>query len=282
MPLPILKASSEPTGDDLLRYFHRAQLHWTRHLGEESTLDFGVAFTNPTLNRVHDANRILEASVPLGATADEAVRQVQTFYASRGCTCYQWVPNPSAEPGRVAPLVDHLLTLGHRRQASDVMHLKYLPRGAIAERPDLKIIPARASYRHVQELATEASQRWNEPQLVDATLLHLDDAHWDALLALKDGRAVGMIGVLAVGEIGLVEDVYVAEAHRNQGIGKTLMSRAVEICARSLFKHVLLEVAPDNAAAIALYKKFGFRKVAEAVAYGKADAADAECRMTNQ
>ena len=87
-------------------------------------------------------------------------------------------------------------------------------------------------------------------------------------LAGAGREGVGTAGVLAVGEVGLIEDVYVAEAHRGRGIGRTLVSRALEICARSLFKHVLLEVWPQNKAAVELYQKYGFRKIAESVAYG--------------
>jgi ribosomal protein S18 acetylase RimI-like enzyme len=136
-----------------------------------------------------------------------------------------------------------------------------MPREKVVEVADLKIIPARASYRHSQTLAEEASRRWNEPQLVDAAMLHLDDPHWDAMIALKDGRAVARVGVLAVGDIGRIDHVFVSEPFRGQGIGRTMMSRALEICARSLFKHVFLSVAPDNSRAIDLYQRLGFEKI---------------------
>ena len=45
-------------------------------------------------------------------------------------------------------------------------------------------------------------------------MMHLDDPHRDALLALKDSTAVGRDGVLAVGEIGLIESLYVAKAQK--------------------------------------------------------------------
>ncbi len=94
-------------------------------------------------------------------------------------------------------------------------------------------------------------------------MLHLDDPHYDALLALKDGAAAGAVGVLVVGDIGRIEPLYVAEGFRRQGIGITLMSRALEICARSLFKRVFLHVATDNAPALGLYRSLGFEKIGE-------------------
>jgi ribosomal-protein-alanine N-acetyltransferase len=98
-------------------------------------------------------------------------------------------------------------------------------------------------------------------------MMHLDDPHWDALLALKDGTAVATLGVLAVGEIGRIEQVFVSPEHRRRGIGRTMMSRALEICARSLFKHVFLSCDGDNTPAIALYKELGFTKIGEIVSY---------------
>lgn len=100
-------------------------------------------------------------------------------------------------------------------------------------------------------------------------MLHLDDPHYDAQLALKDGRPVAFAGVLAAGEIGRVDEVYVTESDRRRGLGASILSRVLESCARSLFKHVLLCVAPDNTPAISLYSKFGFRRIGQMVAYQK-------------
>ncbi|HLL90509.1 MAG TPA: GNAT family N-acetyltransferase, partial [Tepidisphaeraceae bacterium] len=57
---------------------------------------------------------------------------------------------------------------------------------------------------------------------------------------------------------------------------RTMLARAVELCARSQFKHVLLSVAPDNAAATALYARFGFRKIGEFVQYVAPATVEAE------
>jgi ribosomal-protein-alanine N-acetyltransferase len=87
------------------------------------------------------------------------------------------------------------------------------------------------------------------------------------VLALSGGRAVGRALVLAVGDVGRVEDLYVSPDARRRGVGRALLARAVEVCARSAFRHVLLGVHPDNAAALALYASFGFRKVGSVTAY---------------
>jgi ribosomal protein S18 acetylase RimI-like enzyme len=98
-------------------------------------------------------------------------------------------------------------------------------------------------------------------------MLDLDDPHWDAILALVGQAVAGHVGVLAVGEIGRIETLLVSEKFRRRGIGRTLMSRALEICARSLFKHIFVLCRADNAPAQALYAHLGFRKVGEYVEY---------------
>ena len=109
--------------------------------------------------------------------------------------------------------------------------------------------------------------RLSAAQLAEAKVLHLDDSHTDALLALRGGVALGYMAVLSVGEIGAIQDLCISAPYHRQGIGRTLMSRALEICARSLFKHVFIGVAPDYAGAIALYERCGFRKFGETVSY---------------
>ena len=83
----------------------------------------------------------------------------------------------------------------------------------------------------------------------------------------KDGQPVAWVSVLTVGEMGEIEDLFVSTKFRRQGIARTMMSRALEICARSLFKHVFILTAKDNAPAQALYRGFGFEPLGELVSY---------------
>ena len=270
MPLPILDAPTEPTPANLLRLYHRAVLHFTRHLGAEAALDAGTAFTNPELAELDDANVLLDATVPEGATADEVMREVEEHFASAGVRCRSIVPNPAAPAERTAPLVEHLLAAGWERRSADVYHRSGPPPRPSPAAPGLTVIPARASFRHAQALADECAAEAGNPQLAAAVLAHLDDPHWDALLALKDGTAVATVGVLAVGELGAIGELFVSAPFRRRGIGRTMLDRAMEICARSLFKHVMLSVPPDNGPAARLYELFGFRPVGQVVSYGRA------------
>ncbi len=265
MPLPILKT---PVESDLIRLFHRMTLHYTQHYGETVQLDVGSAIANPQLPDVYDANVVLDAALPEGMSPAEAIAQVNEHFASLGCACRTWVMNPSAPVATTQPLVEHLTAAGASVVANDILYLARQPTTAVREIAGLRIIPARASYKHARELAAiSAKESGEDSQRVDAILTHLDDGHWDALLALKDGQPVAGAGVLAVGDAGLIDDVYVHPEHRRQGVGRTMMSRALEICARSLFKHVMLSVLPSNTAAQVLYGQLGFKKIGQFVAY---------------
>lgn len=270
MPLPVLHAGHHDSPAALLRQFHQAEARWCQHLAEEEQLEVGTAYANPQLAQVYDANNIRDVALPEGMTAAQAYEQVASYYQNRGVRCAYWTMNPSAPESRTRPMVEHLLSLGYRAESAEILLLGRTPQAAVSD-AGLKIIPARASFRHTRLLAEDAARQWNAPQLADARMLHLDDPHWDALLALKEQTPVAYIGVLSVGEIGLIEHAYVAEAYRRLGIGRIMLSRALEICARSLFKHVMLSVLPGNAPAQALYRGFGFHPIGQITGYYPAD-----------
>ena len=267
MPLPILNTRADPSHSDLIRLFHKTEALWAEHISEPTALDVGTAYTNPELSQVWDANNIRDVALRDDLSPVDAFAQVESHYAEKNLRCIYWTFNPSAPADRTQPLIDLLLSRGYQKKSNDIMYLRQAPQRPLPEIPGVKVIPARASFRHARELFEEGSARWRTPQVADADMLHLDDPHWDALLALKDGKPVAHIGVLASGEIGRIDNVYVAEAHRRQGLASLMMSRVLEICHRSLFKHVMLSVLPTNAAAIALYQSFGFKKIGEMISH---------------
>ena len=107
------------------------------------------------------------------------------------------------------------------------MRLEHATAPPVQEIAGVKVIPARASFRHTRALFEEAVAESNfSPQVVEADMAHLDDPHWDSLLALQNGVAVAHAGVFAVGELGMIENVYVSPSRRRRGLGAMMMGRA--------------------------------------------------------
>lgn len=264
MPLPIIH--HEPSPADLLRLFEKTEARWSEHLAEPVALDIGTAYCNAALSGRHRANNIRDVALPPGMSARDAVRTVDDFFRSRGARCAFWAMNLSTPDAQNRPLVEHLLSQNYIRVVFDVLLLRHLPRASLPALPDVKIIPARASFRHVREIAGNAARSWGE-QVIEATELHLDDPQWEALLAIENGRAVAQAGVLTVGEVGRVNMVFVADDCRNRGIGSLIVAHVLDICQRATLRQVMLSVKPDNAPAQRLYAKFGFEKIGEIVAY---------------
>lgn len=269
MPLPILELRNEPKPADLVRLFHQTDAQWFSHLGDPHVLDVGTAYTNPALAEWFVVNHMRDAALPPGVSPAEAVAEVEAYFDSLGVWCACWVTNPSASESQVRPLVEHLLANGLRACSDDILYLRRMPTGAIVEPAGMRFIPARASYRHFRELMEEkATEQWGgSAAVVRAQLQHLDDPHVDAVLALEGQRPVAYAAVMAVGELGRIEGVYVAKDFRGRGIGRALMGRALEVCARSLFRHVFLSVDPANERAQKLYRALGFEKVGDLVTY---------------
>lgn len=267
MPLPVIPSRHEPSREDLLRLFHQAQGRWCQNLAQEQALDVGTAYSNPRLGAVCEANSIRDAALPEGMSARDAYELVERHYAAANARCACWTMNPSAVRARTDPLVEHLRSLGYRERRADLLLLRQSGRPANSDPGDVRVIPARASFRHARIILEELAALRNQPQLAEAAMCQLDDPHWEPLLAMRRGRPIAYGGVLSVGQVGRIDQVFVSADHRRQGIGQLMMARILDICARSLFRHVMLAVPPDQAAAQAFCCKMGFQAVGQLVSY---------------
>jgi GNAT superfamily N-acetyltransferase len=260
--LPILKSSSAVSPDQLIRLFHQSQLEWSRHVGEETELDFGRGISNPLLPASKDANCVLDAFCLPGEQAAESLKQLREHlrtFASLRC-----VLNPSMNRDQVPMLRDLLSADGWLEDPLDILHVQpgSLSSSSVAE--DIRIIPARASFRHYHQLMEQRN-----PSSADEALLHLDDSHFDVLLALKQGVGIGSIGVLTSGETGTVREWFVLPEHRGKGIGQALFDRALEIAVRGLVRHLMIGLATDFDVASHLCRKRGFDKKGQWASFSK-------------
>lgn len=85
------------------------------------------------------------------------------------------------------------------------------------------------------------------------------------LVAIDDDLIVGYVVADVIPNhgrpVGHIKDLAVRPNHREQGVGATLMARALMVLAQSNVSSVKLEVRRDNEAARALYREFGFEPV---------------------
>lgn len=78
-------------------------------------------------------------------------------------------------------------------------------------------------------------------------------------VAESDGRVVGLTGLLDRGTSGEVEPVVVAEAARDRGIGRMLISRVIEEARARGHEYLAIRPVARNVAAVRRFHAAGFR-----------------------
>ena len=88
----------------------------------------------------------------------------------------------------------------------------------------------------------------------------LDQDHEVVLVAEAGGRIIGQLGMdlagYGVADLGML----VSEGWRGRGVGSALLRAGIEWARGAGAHKVALQVWPHNAAALALYEKFGFQR----------------------
>lgn len=86
------------------------------------------------------------------------------------------------------------------------------------------------------------------------------------LLVAWDGfaRAVGCVGLRPLGDSGACElkRLYVAPRARSSGLGRMLADAIVEIARADCYLRLVLDTLPGLVAAVRLYERMGFRRIA--------------------
>lgn len=90
-----------------------------------------------------------------------------------------------------------------------------------------------------------------------------------------DDEIVGYAGLAAMPDEAYVQTLGVTTRNQRQGRGATLLQALLDDAKRRGIDRVGLEVRVDNDAAIALYERFGFRKVAVRKRYYQPSGMDA-------
>ena len=97
----------------------------------------------------------------------------------------------------------------------------------------------------------------------------------DAADGARSGTVVGYAGLWFDGDVSQVMTIGVAHAVQRQGVGTALLAALVERSRELGAGAVLLEVAVDNAPAMALYERFGFEVLTRRRRYYQPEDVDA-------
>jgi len=100
------------------------------------------------------------------------------------------------------------------------------------------------------------------------------------LVTTEEDEVVAYAGLAAMPDEAYVQTIGVAPAHQRQGIGATLLARLMDDARERGLPRVGLEVRVDNAAAIAMYERFGFEPIAVRKGYYQPSGADALVMVT--
>lgn len=145
-----------------------------------------------------------------------------------------------------------------------VMALSHEP-DRVADTSAIVELPERAALRLMADWLLEDMTLSGEAlrQLLRATSLEGEVWGERRLGALEDdGQAVAMTKLRTDGTTAWVEDVYVSPSARGRGLGRMLVTRAIEL-AREIEPEVVFIVADDDGWPKQLYAKLGFEPVGQ-------------------
>jgi len=77
----------------------------------------------------------------------------------------------------------------------------------------------------------------------------------------NQGEIVGYFGLAIIDGVVDITTIAVTSHHQRHGIGAMMMNEILEISKQRGAQKIMLEVKPENLAAITLYQKFGFEVI---------------------
>lgn len=109
--------------------------------------------------------------------------------------------------------------------------------------------------------AIEMSIFMTDPWSVEQFWSELSQPTRRYFVAQIDGAIVGYAGSFVLSPEADVQTMGVAADQRGRGIGALLLTTLIEQAIQAQATQLILEVRSDNAAAIAMYQRFGFERI---------------------
>jgi hypothetical protein len=257
--LPVFKPeAAAATPAELFRRAMRAESILFQSMGEELPFDFGHGIVSAEFSALTDPNQMRDLTIPPGYTPEKVVADVDAAFAANHSVCRRY----TFADGKI-PLEFLTLLSPHGYVIRPATLWQIQKQNPLSIRDDLTIIPGRASYPKLAELARTLGAETNAAppfadQEAEAAVRALDDTRIDNLLALDDETPVGTINLVTAGETGLLAYFAVRLDQRGMHVGSTLFSHAIELAARARLRELMLFSPPADPILNALCKKTGF------------------------
>jgi len=262
MELPVASASYQPDAQTLVRAIKRAAVVLKRTMAQEVRLACGTAFVDAARPGVRMSNCATDLTPVDDQPPDAVLDAVLQPFADAGATCHGL---DSSDDHWQEALLAAVQARGYETKRWCVFAMAGF---SSDRRPNdaVQIIPARAAYAeakrffvHQAEAESNLSGQAAE-DLAAARIDQLDEPRLDMFLARIDNQPVGIAGVLTLGNIGVLHNVFTSPDQRGKGVGGTLMHKLVDVCNRAQFEAVIVERA-EGCWAIPFYESLGFAQV---------------------
>ena len=261
MELPIAESRRVVTADALVRAVRRAAGVLRRTITDEQPIVGGVTFSHADRLALPDCHMVSDLHVPANTTAAAVLAAIEAHESATG------LPNhlfDTADGTWDPTLREGLLTRGATVEPRAVLRLTQLQPVAGVD-ADLQIIPARAAYRLMHELAAAVgighAGEANASDFAAMCVDLLDEPRLELLLARRNSRVVGCAGVLTLGDTGVIQLRFTHPDRPDAAVSPTLLHHLLEFCRRSQFEHVLAD-GPQNSSALHELKAIGFTEAA--------------------
>lgn len=117
------------------------------------------------------------------------------------------------------------------------------------------------SLQTVDAVAQIEAECFSQPWSHDAFVAELSNPTAVTFVANADGEIAGFINLGVVLDEATVNNIAVKQTYCRRGIGRALLTAAIDYCQNNRLNVLMLEVRQSNRAAIALYERFGFQAV---------------------
>lgn len=221
-------------------------------LAEFVHCDFGDAFHNAEFAGIHEANMLQDAWLDT-LDSDAVFDATEAMYAAQNTRCCAWMP-ATIQP--IDVIESLLLPRGWKRR--DLTATYFSNAWLFDETPSetLRILPARAMPRAYR--ATFADGVASSGVSANAAFARLDNASFNAFVAMRGDEPLGRAAYLEVGDIARVMDIHVMAAARRQGAGRALIAHMLQIARRLLPRIVVACPPQESSAAMGFLTHCGF------------------------